>query len=119
MALQPDGKIVVAGYTGFTGVSDPQRLVGNAFVTLGPNPSGGSTRLAFALAQQSSVDLRVYDASGRLVRAQRVGTLPAGRHQASWDRLSNGGASAPAGVYFVNLSADGQDMGTQKLVMLR
>jgi uncharacterized delta-60 repeat protein len=105
--------------TGVSDVSDPQRLAGNAFETLGPNPSGGSTRLAFALAQRSSVSLRVYDASGRLVRAQKVGTLPAGRHQAYWNGLSNGGVPAPAGVYFVNLSADGRDIGTQKLVVLR
>ena len=102
-----------------TGVSDPQRLTGNALVMLGPNPSDGNTRLAFGLTQKSSVDLRVYDASGRLVRAHKVGTLQAGRHQASWDGLSNGGVPAPAGVYFVNLSADGRDLGTQKLVMLR
>jgi uncharacterized delta-60 repeat protein len=102
-----------------TGVSDPQRLAGNGVVMLGPNPSDGNTRLAFGLAQKSSVDLRVYDASGRLVRAHKVGALPAGRHQASWDGLSNGGVPAPAGVYFVNLSADGRDLGTQKLVMLR
>ena len=102
-----------------TGVSDSQGLTGNALVLLGPNPSDGNTRLEFGLARMSSVDLRVYDASGRLVRAQKVGTLPAGRHQAHWDGRSNTGVPSPAGVYFVNLSADGQDLGTQKLVMLR
>lgn len=102
-----------------TGVSDTQHLVGSEFESLSPNPSGGNTRLAFALAQGSRVDLRVYDASGRLVRAQRIGQLPPGRHQTAWDGRANGGAPAPAGVYFVTLRAGARDIGTRKLVVLR
>lgn len=102
-----------------TGVSDTGRPVGGAFETLGPNPTGGSTRLAFVLDRESTVAMRVYDVSGRLVRAQDVGSLQAGRHHTSWDGRVNSGAPAPAGVYFVSLRADGRGIGTRKLVMMR
>lgn len=47
-----------------------------------PEPA---VRLAFALPRESRVRLRVIDLQGREVAVLANGTLPAGRHEASWN----------------------------------
>ncbi len=73
-----------------------------------PNPFNPRTTIAFDLALTASVDLCVYDISGRMVRTL-VGAvrLPAGRHEATWDGADTAGHPAPAGVYFYALKAGG------------
>jgi hypothetical protein len=65
-----------------------------------PNPFNPSTVIAFQLPETSSVTLKVYDVLGRPVASLVSGTLPAGRHEVSFDasRLSTG-------VYIYRLQA--------------
>lgn len=65
-----------------------------------PNPFNPSTRIRYQLPGRSRVELRVYDALGRLVQTLVHGTFDAGYYETVWtaSRLSSG-------VYFVTLSA--------------
>jgi hypothetical protein len=65
-----------------------------------PNPFNPSTRIRYRLPVRSRVELRAYDALGRLVRTLVDGDLDAGHHEAVWtaDHLSSG-------VYFVSMRA--------------
>lgn len=78
------------------------RLLPNA-----PNPFNPSTRLRFALTDEATVTLAVYDARGRLVRGLGARTWPAGEHAVAWDGRDEAGRGAASGVYYVRLVADG------------
>jgi flagellar hook assembly protein FlgD len=51
----------------------------------------------------ASVDLSVYDASGRRVATLMHSELPAGRSVVTWDGREKSGRTAPAGLYFAHL----------------
>ncbi|NNM31718.1 MAG: T9SS type A sorting domain-containing protein [Gemmatimonadetes bacterium] len=99
-----------------TSVADPPES--RVFLSPGsPNPFGASTRLSFELPAPSRVQLRLYDAAGRLVRTLRDGRLPAGRHVAQWDGRDRDGRRVANGIYFAKLDAGGRSM-TQRVVRL-
>jgi len=82
---------------------------GAAYVLPGfPNPTRGGTAIAFGLPGPGGpVTLRIYAASGRLVRTVLDTTLPAGHHVARWDGRDGNGALVSSGVYFYRLEGPG------------
>jgi flagellar hook assembly protein FlgD len=77
-------------------------------VTLGsnyPNPFRASTRtfIPYALAQDGSVRLTVYDMLGREMRTLVLASQRAGSHVVTWDGLDAAGAAVPAGMYTYRL----------------
>lgn len=83
-----------------------------------PNPATHGASIAYDLARPGRVTLRLFDASGRLLRLLADEPQPGGRHQLVWDgRLADGAIAAP-GVYFFRLETDGLS-GTQKLLVVR
>jgi len=75
-------------------------------------------RINFRLHSDGHVDLRVFDAGGRLMRTLHNGRLPAGTHTVTWDGRTDSGLEAGRGVYFVRVEHKGTAE-TQKLLMLR
>jgi len=65
-------------------------------------------KISFTLEKAGPISLKIYDAAGRLVRTLESGVADAGRHNRQWDRRTNGGAEAHAGVYFVKLEHAGR-----------
>ncbi len=73
-----------------------------------PNPFIARTVLAYDLARQSRVALRVYDVTGRLVRSLVSDAVQeAGRHSIEWDGRDAAGSASGAGLYFARLDAGG------------
>ncbi len=67
-----------------------------------PNPASRSIMISYSLpAAARSVDLRVFDASGTLIRTVENGAKPGG-----WDKLSLNISNIPNGIYFYDLQAD-------------
>jgi hypothetical protein len=73
-----------------------------------PNPLTGTTEISFTLSRPQSVALKIFDASGRLVRKLTDGVLPAGQHSALWNRRDDHGRQVASGIYFYSLNAQGQ-----------
>lgn len=67
--------------------------------TAAPNPAAAVVRLTFSLWQQESVQLSVFDLTGKRVQQLAIGTYPAGTHQMQWDA-----ADLAKGVYLIRLS---------------
>ncbi len=96
---------------GFVGVSyvatDPPP--DRSRIRISPNPTASGARVEFDLGESSSVELGVYDASGRLLRMLAAGTMTPGPFVVAWDGRDNDGRPVAAGVYFVRLRTRGFD----------
>ncbi len=80
------------------------------------NPVKDRAYFRFALKENSKVTIKIYDASGKLVRNLFVGNLERGGYKLSWDRTDNHGKRLPEGIYFVSFKTKGFSA-TKKLVM--
>ena len=83
-----------------------------------PNPTRGTARLHFELATDESLELSLYDLTGRRVRVLMKGACAAGPHDVSWDGLDQSGHAAGPGVYLARLQGTRTHV-TQHLVLVR
>jgi hypothetical protein len=84
-----------------------------------PNPFNPLTVIAYDLPRECAVDLRVFDAQGRLVRVLRGGDRePAGLREAIWNGRDDAGRSVASGVYFYRLEA-GEFVATERMTLLK
>jgi uncharacterized surface protein with fasciclin (FAS1) repeats len=86
-----------------------------------PNPFNPETWIPFNLAKESDVSVKIYDASGRLVRSLILGRREAGVYMdksraAFWDGRSNTGEVVSSGIYFYNITA-GDFSATRKMIV--
>jgi len=68
-----------------------------------PNPVRGSGEVDYDLPYSGHVSLRIYNATGQLVRVLVDDEVPAGSHRARWDGKDEQGRSVSSGVYFYAL----------------
>lgn len=101
-----------------TAVGDPapaRFILGSA----APNPFNPSTAIAYeAPAGGGTVSLKIYDASGAVVRTLVSGHVPGGSRSARWDGRDDSGRSLASGVYFVRFLAPGAAE-TRKIALVR
>ena len=83
-----------------------------------PNPFNPTTTIEFDLPRAMTVDLSIYNVTGRRVATLVSGMLPVGTHQVEWDGHSQSGRSAASGVYYYRLSADSYTA-TRKMILLK
>ncbi len=90
------------GVTNSAGVPRADRL-GGCY----PNPFNPLTMISFELARATTVEMRVYDLQGRLVKVLLENeSLAAGTHEKAWDGRDNQGNGVAAGVYLYRLVTD-------------
>jgi flagellar hook assembly protein FlgD len=82
-----------------------------------PNPSHGSTTLAFTLPMATRVRLTVHDVAGRCVARLVDGPRARGVHLVEWDARDTHGRRTGAGVWLVRLEA-GATVRTVRFVRL-
>jgi flagellar hook assembly protein FlgD len=83
-----------------------------------PNPSRGSFRIEYALAEKGRVRLSFYNLSGQLVRELVDVVQPPGRYSAFWDGRDQEAHRLPSGVYFYRLQTK-TFTDTKKAVVVR
>ena len=83
-----------------------------------PNPFNPTTNIRFSLPVNSSVNLRVYDVTGRLVQTLVAGTMTAGTHEVQWNGQGQNGMQVASGVYLYRLEAGGQVI-TRRMVLVK
>ena len=84
-------------------VASPSRL---ELVGARPNPFGATTEIVFRLPSPTSVSLRIYDVTGRMVRVLQDGVIGAGEHVARWDGRAVDGSLVASGIYFYTFQAN-------------
>ena len=83
-----------------------------------PNPFNPTTEIAFTLASEASVSLRVYTVDGRLVRTLFRGPAPAGLNRFAWDGRNAAGVAVPSGLYLYRLVTP-EATQTRKMMLLK
>jgi hypothetical protein len=78
-----------------------------------PNPFNPSTSFSYSLPQASSVNLGIYDISGRLVANLVDGLMSAGTHEITFDA-----SDLTSGIYLVRMNA-GEFTATTKMVLMK
>jgi hypothetical protein len=101
----------------FTGVEETPRSQPIEFTAIGANPVIGHSAVRFSLPKATNVTLRVYSASGALVRTLVNGQTPSGANTVNWDLQDNAGRSVGAGMYLYELNAGSQVVHTKVSVL--
>ncbi len=81
-----------------------------------PNPFNPTTTIRYTLARQGQIDVKVYNAAGRVVQILATGHQPAGLYQVQWDSRNANGSVVPSGMYFVRVEMGGF-VQTRKMIL--
>ena len=84
-----------------------------------PNPFSSVTTIQYSLTAPATVDLAVYDISGRLIRSLTSGSHTAGTHEVAWDGTTDTGHVVNSGIYFYRLVVDEKQQTVRKMVLLK
>jgi hypothetical protein len=85
----------------------------NALHAVSPNPAMGFTEIAYEMKRADEVSIKLYDASGRLVRNLFDGQAGQGTQSFVWNA-----GDLDAGVYFVSMRTEGFEA-TRPLIVAR
>ncbi len=86
-----------------------------------PNPFNPSTTISFDIPEDRgmvSVELKVFNLRGQLVRSLVNEGKPAGHYMIQWDGMDEHGEHVSSGVYFYRIKA-GDYVSTRKMVLLK
>jgi len=100
-----------------TGISEYGSQTASTFRVY-PNPFSKLTTVSFGIGQSAkSIELKIYDASGRLVKSfNPVSSIQNQGSAVIWDGRDTGGNAVAPGVYFIT---DGTGVQLEKVVKLR
>ncbi len=90
-----------------------------------PNPFNPVTALPYAVGARAgsdaarSVDLAVFDVTGRRVKTLASGPVAPGQYRAVWDGTDQSGARVGTGTYFARLVVDAVALESRKLVLVK
>ena len=83
-----------------------------------PNPFNPSTRIDIQTSERNDLNIRIFDATGRLVNTLMDKQLDAGHYTVRWNGLDSKGFGMPTGVYFIQVRS-GIKMNTQKMILIK
>ncbi|MBC6949207.1 T9SS C-terminal target domain-containing protein [candidate division KSB1 bacterium] len=106
-------------YTTATSVLDQTDAVPEKFELAQnfPNPFNPSTTIQYALPENASIVLQIYDLHGRLMRTLVNQNQRAGFYTVAWDGKTDEGRAAVSGIYFCRMAA-GDFVKSQKMALL-
>lgn len=82
-----------------------------------PNPTGGAAQFQYTTATAGTVRVRIFDASGRLVRTLQAEHGTPGRYALTWDGSSDSGQRVANGTYFAKVRmSDGTEAATKVVI---
>ena len=83
-----------------------------------PNPFNSKTTIEYSVKSAGACDIEIFNAKGGLVRQFDEYNPEAGEYSIKWDGRDDASNELPAGVYYVNIHANGQS-GQFPVVLLR
>lgn len=104
-----------------TGIEDGSRSMALHLAPCVPNPLSHATLITYAIPEtrrEHGVRLRIFDASGRLVRTLVSEPQGGGFNTVRWDGVNEAGEPVANGLYFYRLQWNGLSS-TRRMVLLR
>jgi hypothetical protein len=92
----------------FAGVEETPPAATPASINISPNPFSSRTTVSYSVPSPGNVSLKIFDVSGSLVRTLVDGTRQQGEYSVTWDGATSEGIQAAPGVYFYQLTVNGQ-----------
>jgi hypothetical protein len=83
-----------------------------------PNPFAKQTRVDYAIPEPTSVEVKIYDVTGKLIKTLINKKLEPGYYQIDWYGKDTIGRKVAAGVYFILMNAQGFES-QQKVIFVR
>jgi len=82
-----------------------------------PNPVNSTTEIRFHVVNPGLIQLEIFDLSGKKIKTLVNEKSVAGTHSVMWDRHSDSGATAGAGIYICRLSTSQSSQSVKLSVM--
>lgn len=82
-----------------------------------PNPGNPGMTIRYALTEAGSVEVAIFDLTGRRVRTLAQGPRPAGLHATQWDGRNDAGTGVAGGLYLCRLR-QGARAEVQRLLLI-
>ena len=83
-----------------------------------PNPFNPNTTITYTLPDNQMTTLKIFDASGRIIRTMVHKFQYSGLNEVKWDALNDDGQKASAGVYFYSIETENIRQ-TKKMILLK
>ncbi len=83
-----------------------------------PNPFNPTTTINYNIANETNVELNVYNVKGQRVTTLINDRMQPGYHSVTWDGIDNDNKKVSSGVYFYRLKADDKIL-TKKMMLLK
>ncbi len=83
-----------------------------------PNPFNPETIVRFTLKNEASIQLKIYNIRGRVIRVLHDCLMQEGKHEIMWDGRDDNGNHVGSGVYFYRLITAGYDR-TKKMLIVK
>ncbi|MEO8664628.1 MAG: T9SS type A sorting domain-containing protein [Ignavibacteria bacterium] len=83
-----------------------------------PNPFNPSTKIKFDISKSGSVELNVYDISGKLVKMIFNGNLSAGTYETLFS-ASDGKINFASGIYFYEMIFEEKNIAIKKMILIK
>jgi hypothetical protein len=83
-----------------------------------PNPFLSHISIRYGIPCKTQLSVKVYDASGRLVRDLVEGHVQPGYHRITWKGDDSRGRHLPSGTYFIRMESE-DFKSTRKVVLMR
>lgn len=115
-ATKEDGSVVQISRIQMEGRFGPS--LKNLLAQNYPNPFNMTTTIEYSLAENTHVNLSVYNISGQLVRTLVNNEMPASSYRVLWDGRNNQGTKVSPGAYFYRVKTK-QFTNTKKMVLWR
>lgn len=87
-------------------------------ISVAPNPFRELAVISYALAQKSEIELKIYNIRGQLVKQLYRGTQTKGEQHLAWEGCDDDARYLPAGVYLLQMRANGKISKTLKMLKL-
>ncbi len=96
--------------------AETKALDQTTYLRVQPNPAKSNIVISYSIPSTGSLSLRIFDATGRLIRQFRG--LADHRSSIVWDGCDQSGAQVAQGIYFIEMGSD-KDVRTEKVVITR
>ena len=84
-----------------------------------PNPFNPTTTISYNLANDSSVELSIYNLKGQKVKQLVSDQLSAGQYSVDWNGTDNNGKDVSSGIYLYKLKVGNHYTSTKKMILLK